>query len=471
MRRSLLVSPTGSGKTTIIAELIHLSASRGSRIYFLAHRKELLDQCSQRLDQWDVPHGVFQSGHRRWSPFERVQVASVMTLRNRLNKVDERTGERSFDAQADIVIIDEAHRSTAASYTEIVENLPNAVVIGLTATPCRLNGKPLGMFYQSMHIAAQPSQLVREGYLIEPEIYAPARFDLSQLKSRAGDYNREDLEELIDKPKLIGDIIEHYRSLMWSGSRTVVFATSVRHAEHLAEGFRSAGVRAASIDGTTDDVTRDRVLADLRSGALSVVCNVNLLTEGWDLPHLDAIIKARPTKSLSLNLQMDGRVLRPAKGKSRAIILDHADNTRAHGFPTEDREWSLQEGAPRRDPSAPGVKNCPKCGYVVITGTAACPRCGYQWETKTKEEIEIEEGKLQILEREKYEDEMRFLYRAYAEAIRNNFGNGSSFPSYSAHRFYEKYGRWPDKAMKIRVRKAYEEKQQEIAKKQREAEA
>lgn len=463
----LLVAPTGSGKTTIIAELIHLSSSRGSRIWFLAHRKELLDQCSARLDDWAVDHGVFQSGHSRWDPYKRVQVASVMTLRNRLNAVDPRSGEPVFEGRADIVIIDEAHRSTAASYTEIVSMLPRAVVIGMTATPCRLNGRPLGLFYEAMHIAAQPAELVSAGFLMEPEIYAPASIDLSKIKSRGGDYSKEELEELIDKPKLTGDLVDHHRSLMWPGSRTVVFATTVRHSEHLAEAFRTSGVRAASVDGETESNERDRILADLRQGKLQVVCNVNLLTEGWDLPHLDCVMMARPTKSLALYLQMVGRVLRTSRGKNRAIVLDHADNVRAHGFPTEDRLWSLDEGAPIRLATAPGVKNCPKCGYVVITGTDACPRCGFVWESKTREEIEIEDGKLQILQREKYEEEYRFLFAQYLEALRNNFKVNGTFPSYSSHRFYEKYGRWPDKAMKIRVRKQHEEQQKEIARKQR----
>lgn len=470
-RKILLVAPTGSGKTTIIAELIHLSASRGSRIYFLAHRKELLDQCSARLDEWDVDHGVFQAGHRQWDPWKRVQVASVMTMRNRLNKVDERTGERVFDTQPDIVIIDEAHRSTADSYTEIVEMFPSAVVIGMTATPCRLNGRPLGMFYQEMMIAAQPRELVDEGFLMEPEIYAPARVDLSNVKSRAGDYSREELEELIDKPKLTGDIVDHHRSLMWPGSRTVVFATTVAHSEHLADAFTRAGVRVASVDGQTDGALRDRILADLRSGKLQVVCNVNLLTEGWDLPHLDAAILARPTKSLALYLQMVGRVLRTARGKNRAIILDHADNVRAHGFPTEDRLWSLEEGAPRRLPESPGVKNCLECGYVVETGTLECPRCGFKWETKTREEIEIEDGRLQMLERDKYEAEFRALFGFYVRALEMGIGNPGTFPSYASHRFYEKFGRWPDKSSKIRVRKQYEEEQRKLAREQRESNA
>lgn len=470
-RRVILVAPTGSGKTTIIAELIHLSAGRGSVIYFLAHRKELLDQCSARLDEWDVDHGVFQAGHHRWDPYKRVQVASVMTLRNRLNKVDERTGERVFEGRADIIIIDEAHRSTADSYTEIVSMFPNAVVIGMTATPCRLNGRPLGLFYQSMYIAAQPRELVKDGFLMEPEIYAPAHLDLSAIKSRAGDYSKEELAELVDKPKLTGDIVDHHRSLMWPGSRTVVFATTVAHSEHLAAAFAQAGVRVASVDGETEANKRDAILKDLKSGKLQVVCNVNLLTEGWDLPHLDAVILARPTKSLALCLQMVGRVLRTSRGKDRAIILDHADNIRAHGFPTEDRLWSLDGGAPRRAADAPGVKNCPKCGYVVETGTPLCPRCGYEWEAKTREEIEIEDGRLQMLQREQYEEEIKFLYRGYVEALRNNFGNGGAFPSYTSHRFMEKYGRWPDKSMKIRVRKQYEEEQRKISRDRREADA
>jgi len=386
-KRILLVAPTGSGKTTLAAELIHSATAKGTQSVFLAHRKELLDQCSARLDEWQVEHGIIQRNHWRRGVGSSVMVASVQTLGPQLKKAKRVPWWQ-------LLIIDEAHRSMAKTYLEMAKAQPGAVTLGLTATPCRIDGKGLGEIYEEMVVIAQPNELVAGGWLVEPEIYCGAEPDLRKVPTQRGDYAEAALSSLIDKPRLVGDVVTNWSRIVGRGKRTIVFACSVEHSLHLTEAFRAAGVRAHHVDGQLAASERNAALSELRDGTCEVLVNCQVYTEGVDVPELDAVVLARPTKSIGLYLQMIGRVLRPAQGKGRALVLDHGGTVRRLGWPTAPRDWSLEKGAPSV-PSAPNVKNCMKCGLAVVSATKQCPSCGQVFPVASRDGPEMVDGSLE----------------------------------------------------------------------------
>lgn len=381
-KRALIVAPPGAGKTTIAAELIRreLEKPRASAqaprrfVLVLAHRKELIAQAAARISGHGVgTPSVIMAGHAP-TLGSRVLVASVQTLARRKHTID------AFAGSISLVIVDEAHRAMAKSYKKIFERLPtSASVIGLTASPYRLDGQPLGDLFDDLIIAAQPDELIQAGHLIEPKIYG-APVALGSVKRTRGDFDRGTLSAAMNVRRLTGRIVEHYLKLA-KGRRAVVFACSVEHSEQIAGEMRAAGVRAAHIDAQTPGAVRDQVLADLRGGALSVVSNVEILTEGWDLPELGAVICARPTMSAGLYTQMVGRVLRPKPGGAGGIIIDHAGLVSLHGWPTARRVYSLdqKEQRPKKVPDLrlPGFSNCARCfALFARKNKTACPECG-----------------------------------------------------------------------------------------------
>lgn len=334
-RRVMAQLPTGGGKTVIFNSIIHSAVSRGERCMMIVHRKELISQAGQKLFRMGVNYGVVMAGHESY--YSRpVQLASVQTL-----------VRRTMPKNIDILITDECHHATADSYRKIYDNYPNARFLGVTATPCRANGAGFNDLYDALVCGPDVPELISGGYLVEPKLFiSPIRVDLSRIRTVAGDYSTDALAQAIDTPVLVGDLPANW-SRIAHGKRTVVFAINVAHSNHIVEQYRSAGVSAEHIDGTTPQDQRDRILRKFADGQITVLSNVGIVTEGFDVPEIECVQLARPTKSLSLYLQMVGRGLRPAQGKSSAIILDHSDCIVTHGFPQRPREWSLM-GAPKR---------------------------------------------------------------------------------------------------------------------------
>lgn len=361
-RRLILVAPTGAGKTTIAAQMIKGAIAKGSPTIFLAHRKELIDQCSARLDTFEVPHGIIKAGTNRANRRALVQVASVQTM------------IRRELPPAKLIIVDEAHRTMGETYLKLLASYPEANVIGLTATPIRLDGQGLGDVYTSLVEAARISELVEKKVLMAPKVYAPPPPDLKGVKTTAGDYNAAQLELVMNKSSLIGDLVHHWQEHS-AGKRTVCFATSVAHSLHIRDTFREAGITAEHVDGTTHPLERERILRDLQAGVIQVVTNVNVLTEGWDCPEAYTCILARPTQSLSMYLQMVGRVLRTHPEKDGALVLDHAGCTYKHGLATEDRLWELYPTRKGKTDDVPSLTTCPSCYATFLAGPVACPEC------------------------------------------------------------------------------------------------
>jgi superfamily II DNA or RNA helicase len=362
-KRPLAVSPTGSGKTVLFSYITNQVLQRGSQVIIVAHRKEILEQISATLKRVDVPHGFIQSG--KFMAQQSAMVASIQTLARRFDKVQE----------PDLVIIDEAHHSVSKSYIEMFATWPNAKFIGVTATPERLDGKGLGAVFDRMVMGPTVGWLIDNGFLARPVYYAPREtVDLSGVSKLAGDYNLGEAAEVIDTPKITGDAVTHYRRFC-PNQRAVAFCISVAHSQHVAAQFEAAGIPAASIDGKLDQETRKKRVEDLTSGRILVLTSCELISEGFDLPTVNAAILLRPTMSLSMHLQQLGRALRPYPGKSHAVILDHVGNCLRHGLAEQDREWDLDGREKRKAKSKPvETKQCSKC-FAIFAGTA-CPQCG-----------------------------------------------------------------------------------------------
>ena len=305
-RRILLVAPTASGKTVIARAIVEQARSKGCGSLFLAHRREILTQTSNKLR--GIPHGIIRPGDQP-RPLESVQVASVQTLHRRAIKA----GTMELP-EADLVIVDECHHVIARSYQSIIEQYPDSILLGLTATPCRGDGRGLGNVFQIMIQCPQVGELVEQGYLVPTRVYAAVDPDLHGVHIRHGDYVESELADRMDRPKLVGDIVTNWIKY-GERRKTVCFATSVRHSIHIRDEFIASGVRAEHIDGTTPMDERDATLARLASGEIEVVSNCLVLTEGWDMPTLGCLILARPTRQMGLYRQMIGRGLRPAPDK------------------------------------------------------------------------------------------------------------------------------------------------------------
>jgi superfamily II DNA or RNA helicase len=368
-RRVLLVAPTGAGKTVVASALIHSAHGRERRVLFFAHRRELIVQTYRKLLEAGIPEdeiGILMADDPRTRPAAPIQIASIDTYRHR------------EPPAADLVIIDEAHRSLAKSYLDAIAHYSElgAVILGMTATPFRADGGGLGDVYESLEVVTTPRTLISEGYLVEPRVFsAPpdAMPDLEGVHSRRGDYVVAELDTRVNQRALVGGIVEHWLKHA-CGQRTVVFAVSVAHSRACTEAFTQAGIPAEHLDGETPTPERDAILARLQAGETLVVCNCGVLAEGWDMPAVKCAILARPTQSLGLYLQQAGRILRPWNGV-RAVILDHAGNAIQHGLPQDDREFSLERSKLADAGSAP-TKVCPECHAVIALGVRECPECG-----------------------------------------------------------------------------------------------
>lgn len=353
IRRVLINAATGSGKTVIAAGIVLMAVSKGKKVLFLAHRRELIDQtCAKLVDSGVVNFGVIMAGNRANNAAAPVQVASIQTL-----------VRRELPA-ADLIIIDEAHRSQGKSYLNILANYPRAVVLGLSATPERLDGKGLDDIFDEMVMVESVSNLIAMGYLVKPTCYVGPIPDLSGIKTRRGDYDEHELAEAMDQPKLVGDIVANWQRLA-RGKQTVAFAASVDHAKHIADEFMSAGISAAMVSGDTPKAKREAIIADWRKGYIQVVANCALFIEGFDYPELEVCILARPTQSIALFLQCCGRVMRTAPHKETALILDHAGCIREHGQPHFDREWTLEGMAKKRKES--GLNDLLTCDVCAMS--------------------------------------------------------------------------------------------------------
>lgn len=355
-RSVLLVSPTGSGKTSLFSYLIAQLHAKSKRALLLVHRRELAAQACNRLREFGVPHGPIMAGEHP-QPWHGVQVASVQTL------------TRRTAPHADLVVCDEAHLSTAATWAGILSQYPTARILGVTATPWRLSGKPLAGAYDASVVVATPAQLREQGFLCDYVGFSYRTPDLSRVRTTAGEYNERDSAAAMGESAIVDNVVEewgkHARELS-----TVVFAVTVEHSRQLTAKFRAAGVAAEHLDGATPLEMRKAILRRVELGQTRVFCNVGVAVEGLDIPRLKCCVLARPTKSVSRYLQMVGRVRRPWEDVT-ARIHDHAFCIGSHDLPDAERDYSLTAKAEK----PPSLSTCSEC-FAYNPPGAPCRNCG-----------------------------------------------------------------------------------------------
>lgn len=383
-KRSILCVPTGGGKTTIVSSMIASAISKGKSILFLAHRKELLTQAIERLESFGLSPGLIQGSNTK--PNLNLNVASVQTLRNRLHSI----------CPPDIIFIDECHLAMANSYRTILDHYPDSFVVGMTATPSRLDGKPLGDIFNDIVNPISINLLTSLNFLCHVRKFAnKEHIDLDGVGSIGGDFNSAQLYSKFNKSTLYAGVVNNY--IKFAKHRSfIVFCVNVEHSKNTAQAFQNAGILCEHLDGETPQHLRDITIAKLKSGIIQGVSNVGLFTEGFDMPHISCVILNRATQSLALYLQMVGRGLRPAPNKTDLVVIDHGDNVMRHGWYDTEHEWSLTQKKKKSDKqNAFPVRLCESCEAMMPVSTNICPECGHQKEQKVIAPIFAEFAELQ----------------------------------------------------------------------------
>jgi len=400
-----LTAPTGAGKTVILSKICESAAKKSTCTVILVHRQELVVQTAKTLAGFGIEHSIVAPAKVvqntvkiQVEKFKRsffrdessIYIATVQTLVRRMADLP----------KFDLILIDEAHHGVAGTWLKIVKSYPDAKVLGVSATPERLDGQGLGVYcggiFDKLIIGPTISELIERGYLTKPRVYCPPiQADFDGLRTIAGDFDRKEQEKRLNKPRVIGDVIAHYRKYC-DGVPAIAFCPTVEYAKYVADNFCAAGYRAASIDGNMDDYQRNKAIDDLGNGRLDVLTSCEIVSEGTDIPVVGAAILLRKTKSLGLYLQQVGRALRPYPGKSETIILDHVGNCNEHGLPDDPHQWTL-DGRVRRNRAGSGgglaCRQCLNCYAVYPSTVTVCPVCGTP-ASKTKIEVEEVEGEL-----------------------------------------------------------------------------
>ena len=366
----------GGGKSVIQAEIAHSATDKGNRVLFLVHRKELCEQITNTFTAQGVD-------------MNRCSVSMVQTVSRRLGQIPE----------PKIIITDEAHHSTANTYKKIYEAFPDALRLGFTATPIRLNRGGLGEVYEDLITSVSTQWLIENHYLSPYKYYSVKLADTSGLHIKAGDYKADEVAELMQNSEIYGETVKQWEKLA-KNKKTIAYCASVEAAEETAEQFRQAGYTAASLSGSTPKEQRTQIMQDFRDSKIMVLTNCELFGEGLDVPDCECTVLLRPTQSLTLYIQQSMRSMRYMPGKT-AIIIDHVGNCYLHGLPDDNREWTLEPKAKQQNMVK--IRECPMCFAVYPPTKQKCPYCGYaavkEIQRKEKKTVEID-----LVEMQRHED-------------------------------------------------------------------
>lgn len=407
-RRPLMQLPTGGGKSVILGEIVSRAIQLGRTVVLVAHRVELIEQLQGTLAKFGVDSDPIVAG--KPTPDAPCRVAMVQTLSRRVGDME----------APDILLIDEAHHAAATTYLKIIEAWQESLVIGVTATPQRLDGKGLDVVFDDLICGPTVPELIDMGNLADyrymcPPVNPELAAELAGMKKVAGDFAKGELGKAMSQKVIVGDSVEHYRKYL-DGDQAIAFCVTVDHAEIVATAFNDAGIPASSIDGKMGSEQRAGIMARFRSGKIKVLTSCELVSEGFDVPNVKGAILLRPTQSLTVYLQQVGRALRPKDDGGLAVIIDHVDNVRRHGPPDAIRHWKLEGKAE----TEPGTRQCKEC-YAILTPRASYEQCPSGWREaehcpavssediaadalEGKEIVELD-GELVELERERKEAE------------------------------------------------------------------
>lgn len=409
----MIVSPAGSGKSVIIADIAKKATLKKNHILFIVHRKELAEQIKSTF----TFHGV---------DMNYVTIQTVIKARNRLDELP----------YPSIIITDESHHSRAKSYRDIYDHFSKAYRLGFTASPWRMNGKGFADIYDVMVEGKSVKWLINNNYLSPYTYYAPSLADLNQLKrGSTGDYTKQSMDKAINRT-VFGDVIEHYTKLA-EGKQAILYAHSVEHSKQLAQMFSRYGIQAAHADAKTPKRARETIMKGFKNGAIKVLCNVDLISEGFDVPDCEVVILLRPTESLVLHIQQSMRGMR-YKPNKHAIIIDHVGNYERHGLPDTEREWTLEDREKQNkrtnNTSGIGLTDCPHCYGVVETGTNPCSLCGVEIIIEQKQLDQVEGD---LVEVKPFEFETNYTLIQYANKQKNELETLDDYYLFAKARGYK----------------------------------
>lgn len=368
-RSVVAVLGCGGGKSIIQASIAKAATDKGNRVLFLVHRKELCQQIYNTFSSIGVN-------------MDACDVSMVQTVSKRLAKYAPGT--------YDIIITDEAHHSTAKTYTKIYEYFSDALLLGFTATPIRLNRGGLGEVYHDLITSVSTQWLIENHYLAPYKYYSVQLANTAGLHTVGGEFKQNEVAELMQSKEIYGDTVKQWERLA-KGKKTIVYCASVEASKSTAEQFLQAGYNSISLDGNTPKEERANYIEAFRKGEVTVLCNCELFGEGLDVPSCECVVLLRPTQSLTLYIQQSMRSMRFLPGKT-ATIIDHVGNCYRHGLPDDDRKWSLEPK--KQQENIVKIRECKNCFAVYPPTLKKCPYCGYEAttevQTKDRKTVEVD---------------------------------------------------------------------------------
>lgn len=466
-KRVLVCSPTGTGKTFVATRLLKGCEVKGNHSMFMAPRRELVMQSANALIGFGVVPGIIMAGEPM-NMHRKTQVASFDTLHSRVVK-----RKKMPLPPCNLLAVDEAHLTLAETRKELIAEYKGAFVVGFTATPAGPNGRPMKEVYDHLIVGPPIRWFIDEGWLVEMRYFAPTAPDLKKVKlNKDGDYQEKALSRVMNTSALVGDVVENWMAHA-RGTSTVVFCVDRAHARHVTEQFVGNGIAAEYVDGETPTEQRKAIFKRVDNGTTRVLVNVFVASYGLDIPRLQTIVMARPTKSLVLYLQMAGRVLRPtfkegmpistqeerlaaiaASDKPFACMLDHSGCVIRLGYIDDYIPWTLEGdedildakeriASEKKDPKQ---MTCPRC-KMVFKGTRFCPGCGFELVPPGEPvptfaallaEVKPTDGK-EANRKTSWDDKVKFFGEAKAYGASKGWRDG-----FAANLYREKFGVWPN---------------------------
>ena len=380
------VLPCRAGKSYIMAKIAQDASKKNSKVLILAHRNSLLNQHRELFENLEIDNS-------------NVRIESVFTEVNHL-------GEHG---NVDLIIIDEAHLSGASSYQKVCEYY-DCLRILFTATPARLDGKPLNLA-DKMIIGITAKELIQRGNISDYNYYAPdLNIDFGSIKKTAGDFNNKQLGETMGTKKIYGDILKYYNKLA-KDKQAIAYCVNIQHSKEVCEMFNNNNIPAKHMDSHTPEKERESILNDFKEGKFKILCNCNLISEGITLPSAEAGLLLRPTLSLTLYIQQAMRCLTPNESKN-AVIIDYVNNVDRHGMPTQERDWSLdtkvKEYCNENDDGTLKLRVCQEC-FSTFETAPVCPYCGAEYQITPVEIQNMKEIELKKVEEEKEKKRVEYL--------------------------------------------------------------
>jgi len=445
LKKVIMALPTGGGKSIIFGQIIANAIEKGKTILWLVHRRNLVYQMRDVLREFGIECGLIMSGNESDTKLP-IQLGTIQTYQRRLDL--DATYCNRFYIDADLLLIDEGHRSLSKTYTDVIALYSDKIIISCTATPMRADQRGMGEVYDSIADIAGVEELTKQGYLSPARYFAPSTPDLKGVKIAMGDYVVKQLNEKMNKTKLNGDIVENWLK-HGENRQTIVFCVNVKHSIAVRDEFIKHDIAAEHLDARSNDEARDDVFRRMEDGDTKVICNVGLYQEGLDVPNVSCIIMARPTKSMGLYRQCCGRGLRVAPGKKDCLIFDHGGVIEEHGFLEDEILWSLsgKEIAwkkPEKKENEPKPAVCRVC-HEIFFGLKVCPVCGTELKTFGKK---VDANDLELIELKAkkksnkdmtWDDKRKLMGALIWQVQKKGYNRGWAAHSYKAY-----FGVWPN---------------------------